>query len=114
MNKRKESPKITDNLLKFYNYDILKLLLTTFYRRGSDGCNLTFYQYVRCLHSLGFVPGHRIIRINTKLPWSATNIRLKNDPAHKKMVDINNFYLKAGNPKPKKVIIKMRGGLDGE
>ena len=104
----RKRPKITDSLLKFYNYDTLRLLLTTFYRRGSEGCDLTFYQYVKVLYDLNFVPGQRITRINTELPWKRDNIRLKNDPAHKKMVDINNFYLKAGNPKPKKVIIKMK------
>lgn len=108
MNKRRKSPKITNNLLKFYDKDILRLLMTTFYRRGSDGCNLTFDQYVKVLFDLGFVPGQRIIRIDKKLPWKKDNIMLKNDPAHKKMADITGFYIKNGNPKPKKVIIKMK------
>lgn len=108
MKKRRESPKITNELLKLYDKDILRLLMTTFYRRGSEGCNLTFNQYVKVLFDLGFVPGQRIIRIDKKLPWTKDNIMLKNDPAHKKMADITGFYIKNGNPKPKKVIIKMK------
>ena len=108
MNKRRESPKITNELLRLYDKKTLDLIKTTYYRRGSDGCNLTFSQYVKVLFDLNFVPGQRIIRKNTKLPWKKDNIMLKNDPAHKKMADITGFYIKNGNPKPKKVIIKMK------
>jgi len=120
MNKRRETPQIKPNLLKLYDRETLDLIKTTFYRRGSEGCNLTFYQYVKILHDLNFVPGQRIIRINKKLPWKKDNIMLKNDPAHKKMVDIDTFLRIRGYPKAKKIIIKMkdhqneRGVLDGE
>lgn len=108
MKTRRESPKITPSLLKFYDKEILRLLMSTFYRRGSEGCDLTFYQYVKVLFDLGFTPGHRIIRIDKTLPWQKGNIMLKNDPVHKKMADITGFYIKNGNKLPKKVIIKMK------
>ena len=120
MNKRKEGPKITNELLRLYDKKTLDLIKTTYYRRGSDGCNLTFSQYVKVLFDLNFVPGQRIIRKNTKLPWKKDNIMLKNDPIHKKMVDIDTFLRIRGYPKAKKIIIKMkdhqneRGALDGE
>ena len=107
MNKRKESPKITSELLKVFDKDTLSLLQSTFYRRG-DNCDLSFENYVRTLKSLNFKPGMRIIRIDKNKIWSKDNMMLTNDPIHKKLVDITSFYIKAGNPKPRKVIIKRK------
>lgn len=108
MNKRKESPKITDNLLKLYDKETLDIIKTTYYLRERVGCTMTYPQYVKCLHSLGFVSGMRMIRINKKMPWSPNNMKVYDDSAHKKMKDVAAFYRQNDNKKPKKVIIKMR------
>lgn len=108
MQKINDSPKITSELLKLYDKDTLTLIQSTFYRRGADGCNMSFAQYVKTLKEAGFTPGMRIIRIDKNKIWSKDNMMLTNDPMHKKLVDITSFYIKNGNPKPKKVIIKRK------
>ncbi len=108
MNKRKESPQITPDLLRLYNKETLDIIKTTYYLRKRVGCTMSYPQYARCLHKLGFVSGMRIIRIDKKLPWSPDNIKVYDDSAHNKMKNIDAFYRNCSYQKPKRVIIKMK------
>lgn len=108
MNKRKESPQITPDLLRLYDKETLDIIKTTYYLRKRVGCTMSYPQYVKTLKKLGFVSGMRIIRLNKKLPWSPANIRVYDDSAHKKLKDVDAFYRDRGYPTPKRVIIKMK------
>lgn len=108
MKTRRESPKITPDLLKIYDKSILLLLKSTFYRRGVNNCDMTFPQYVKLLKSLNFEPGMRIVRVDTSKKWTKNNIRVYDDPIHAKLKSINTFYRENDNKKPKRVIIKMK------
>lgn len=107
MNKRKESPQITPDLLKLYDKETLDIIKTTYYLRKRVGCTMTYPQYVKTLKKLGFVSGMRMIRIDKRMAWSPDNMKVYDDSAHKKMKDIDAFYRNCGS-KPKKVIIKMK------
>ena len=108
MNKRRESPQIEPELLKIYNIETLNLIKSTYYRRGSDNCDMSFSEYVKTLKKLGFTDGMRIVRIDKSKKWKKDNIKVYNDPIHAKLKKINSFYRVRGYPKPKRVIIKMK------
>lgn len=108
MNKRKESPQITPELLKIYDEKTLLLIKSTFYRRGSNNCDMSFSEYVKLLKKLNFTDGMRIVRHDTSKKWTKNNIRVYDDPIHAKLKKINAFYRENDNKKPKKVIIKMK------
>jgi len=107
MNKRRKSPKITNNLLKIYDEETLSLIKSTYYRRG-DNCDMSFEEYVKTLKSLGFIDGMRIVRRDTSKKWTRDNIRIYDDPIHAKLKNINIFYRQNNNKLPKKVIITMK------
>ncbi len=106
MKKRRESPQITPDLLKIYDKDTLLLIKSTYYRRGDD-CDLSFSDYTKMLKRLGFTAGMRIIRIDKSKKWTKNNIRVYDDPMHKKLKEINAFY-RENNKLPKKVIIRLK------
>lgn len=106
--KKRQSPKITQDLLKLYDKETLDIIKTTYYLRERVGCTMTYPQYVKTLKKLGFVSGMRMIRIDKKMPWSPNNMRVYDDLAHKKLKDVAAFYRENGNKLPKKVIIKMK------
>lgn len=107
MNKRKESPQITPELLKIYDEPTLLLIKSTYYRRG-ENCDLSFSEYTKILKRLNFTDGMRITRKDKSKKWTKNNIRVYDDPVHKKLKDINSFYRENDNKKPKKVIIRMK------
>ncbi len=104
---KRESPQITPELLKLYDKTTLELIKTTFYRRG-DNCDMSFEEYAKTLKRLNFRHGMRIVRRDTSKRWTRNNIRVYDDPVHKKLKDINRFYRENNNKLPKKVIIKMK------
>ena len=105
---KRQSPQITADLLKIFDEKTLVLIKSTYYRRGSDNCDMTFTEYVKTLKRLGFTAGMRIIRIDKSKKWTKNNIRVYDDPMHKKLKEINAFYRENDNKKPKKIIIKIK------
>ena len=108
MNKRKETPQITPDLLELYDKDTLLLIKSTFYRRGANNCDMSFSEYVKTLKRLGFIAGMRIVRIDKSKKWKRDNIKIYNDQIRAKLKDINRFYRENDNKLPKRVIIKMK------
>lgn len=105
---KRQSPQITADLLKIFDEKTLVLIKSTYYRRGSDNCDMTFTEYVKTLKRLNFTDGMRIIRIDKSKKWTKNNIRVYDDPMHKKLKEINAFYRENDNKKPKKIIIKIK------